>query len=811
MVLMKFSTALLIAIVCSATGALSPASATAAEKSNPAELGEGPVRISLSLSEQEIAPGDGFKALIKVAFEPGWRFKDGILEAKFDPVKGISKSEKTLPPATAKTKPAENASVFTYEFRAKPDVAPGKRAIKVQVKFQAVSDDFSAPPAAVSLKTDIEIAAPGARPPKPPAIPEGQVSAWHAWVTPASAAPGQKVALTVEAILAKDWHTYSITQPDGGPKATEIFVDDVKELSPLGPFKGSPFEKAHDPAFDMEVESYSDKARFTGEFAVAPDAAPQTLKISGAANAMFCDAINCMPPMDFPFLTELKIVPPPPKAPPAARKETPPVSQRAPEQDPPSARKETPASSQPVPRQEPPEEGEAKGIPAEPSPVLSDSETARSEGMLSFIFAAIVAGFGALLTPCVFPMIPITISFFTKNTGRSSAQSAGQALLYCVSIIVCFLILAILLSAFLGATGAATFAANPFVNLFIAALFIIFAFSLFGAFEIQIPTEWLNKVGLGNQGGGVLGIIGMGFVFTVTSFTCTVGFVGFILVLSAHGEWFWPIVGMLFFAASFSLPFFFLALFPQALSRLPKSGGWLNSVKVVMGLLEMAFALKFISNVDLYYGWGMFTRPLLLACWTAVAAAVGLYLLGLFRLANDGPSEGIGPTRLVLSLFFLTLALYLGSGLTGNKINSNIESYLPPPLETVSAELKWTRTTYSNAVQLAKEESKTLFIDFTGIYCNNCRLMEIDMFPKPEVQAELKRFTLAQIYTDDGTEESKDNQKTQVERFGSAALPLYVLIDPQTEETIAMFPGMTRDTGEFLEFLRSDVSGKKTN
>ncbi|OPZ16476.1 MAG: Thiol:disulfide interchange protein DsbD precursor [candidate division BRC1 bacterium ADurb.BinA364] len=343
----------------------------------------------------------------------------------------------------------------------------------------------------------------------------------------------------------------------------------------------------------------------------------------------------------------------------------------------------------------------------------------------------------------------------------------------------------------------------------------MFALSLFGAFEITIPTGWIGGMGSPGGSGGYASILGMGFVFTLTSFTCTVGFVGLVLVSASQGQWYQPAVGMFFFALAFSLPFFLLALFPQWLSRLPKSGGWLNSIKVVMGLLEVAFAFKFFSNVDLAWEWGLFTRPVLLALWTATAAVTGLYLLRLFRLSSDPEHDGsLGATRLLIAMGFLGFALYLSRGLFGIPLNGFIESYLPPrdmapafglPEGAAAEELRWIDD-YETALAQARAEGKTLFIDFTGVFCNNCRLMEQGMFPRPAIRDALGRFTLARLYTDKGTPETDANQRMQVERFGTPALPLYALVDPATEATIRSFAGMTRDEGKFLEFLTGAVA-----
>lgn len=627
---------------------------------------------------------------------------------------------------------------------------------------------------------------------------------WSARFDPPVARPGQEPRLLVEARIAPGWHTYSITQPPGGPKPTQIRVEEAPGLEPLGPFRGPQPERTLDPAFQMVVESHSGSIQFERRWRVSPAAQAGTVRVRGTAEAMLCDSTMCLPPRRWPFEAEIQVLAPGSQAASGA------AGRLAP--SPPPASATAPAPSPAVsPRVAGPGRMSGPLAPLAPPSV-------KSLGLLAFILAAVGAGFAALLTPCVFPMVPITISFFTKQSGRTSWQALWKAGLYSLSIVGSFLVLGLLLSAVSGASGANRFAANPWVNLAIAALFMVFALSLFGAFEIRIPAEWLNRLGLAANSGGPLGIVMMGFVFTVTSFTCTVGFVGFVLVMASQGDWLWPAVGMFFFSAAFSLPFFFLALFPQWLTRLPKSGAWLNSVKVVMGLLELAFAFKFLSNVDLFWSWGVFTRPVLLAAWTAVAAAVGLYLLGLFRLRHDGPTQGLGPTRLLLALFFLTFSLYLSRGLFGMPINGKIEAFLPPPPFRVATEggeppapgpgekeLAWFDN-YQQALAAAREQGKPLFIDFTGIYCSNCRLMENEMFTRPEIKAELERFVRARLYTDKAAPESQAYQQMQVARYGSAALPFYAIVNPKDESAIATFAGMTWDSHGFRQFLRSGFS-----
>ena len=303
---------------------------------------------------------------------------------------------------------------------------------------------------------------------------------------------------------------------------------------------------------------------------------------------------------------------------------------------------------------------------------ITNNNFGQNESLISFILFSFFAGFLAILTPCVFPMIPITVSYFIHQGEVGERKPLSNAIIYTLGIIATFSILGFILALTLGASGANQLAANPWVNLFIAALFIYFALSLFGMYEIEMPAK-LKELSMSQEGrGGIIGTLFMAVTFTLTSFTCTVQFVGLLLVSASQGQWFWPFLGMVVFSAAFAFPFFFLALFPQYLAKLPKSGGWLNSVKVVMGFLEMAAAFKFLSNTDLVWGWGFFSHNAVLAVWAVLMLLTGFYLLGKIQLPHDSPLKLISVPRLMLSTAFLTFGLYLTSGLFGQRIHLSL-------------------------------------------------------------------------------------------------------------------------------------------
>ncbi|MEP7235249.1 MAG: cytochrome c biogenesis protein CcdA [Ignavibacteriota bacterium] len=449
------------------------------------------------------------------------------------------------------------------------------------------------------------------------------------------------------------------------------------------------------------------------------------------------------------------------------------------------------------------------------------------ESIWSFIFTAMGFGLLALVTPCVFPMIPITVSFFTKRNQGSKKHAVKDATFYAIGIVVTFVVLGFLLALLFGSSGINQFAANPAVNILIAVIFIAFALNLFGLYELGVPNEVLNKLHLkaSTHENQIVSVILMGFVFSLTSFTCTVPFVGTLMVSFSRGSWFVPLIGMTVFASVFALPFFLLALFPSAMKALPKSGGWLNSVKVVMGFLEIAAAMKFISNVDLVFHWHIFTRDFVIATWMAIAFITTLYLLGRFNLPHDTPSPHIGPIRAVFSIVFLTMGIYIFTGFSGKPLGE-LDAFLPPVLETetlagisgvspaqnsritdAKASLFW-HGRLSEALGEAKRTGKNVFIDFTGYQCTNCRAMEATIFKKPEVIGLFGDFVLARLYTDDGSPLNDSNRTMEEVRFSTIAQPYYVIVSPD-DKPLAIFPGYTRDLEAFVSFLKPHTNGEK--
>lgn len=585
-----------------------------------------------------------------------------------------------------------------------------------------------------------------------------------------SARAGEVVHLKLTVTMDDEWHIYALDDAGEGPIATSITIsgDAVSRQGKIDEPK--PVEK-FDEGFGTVTRYHEGTTHYNIPVQLDGNIKPGTVIVSATINYQVCNAAICYPPKD--VTVDVPVV----------------IEAGEPRKD----RIHFVAASY----------KDASGN--------IDLNAAISQGLFPFILLAISMGFLALLTPCVFPMIPITVSYFIHQGELENQKPVKQASVYGLGIISTFTILGMFLAVTLGASGANQLAANPWVNLFIGALFTYFALSLFGMYEIQLPSRLRQLVQKQEGRGGYAGTLFMAITFTLTSFTCTVQFVGLLLVAAAQGHWLWPALGMVIFSAAFALPFFFLALFPQYLARMPKSGGWLNSVKVVMGFLELAAAFKFFSNTDLVWNWQFFTHTSVLSVWTILMFFTGMYLLGKIQLPHDSKLEAISVPRMLMSIFFLTFALYLGTGLFGRPIHGLIYSYLPPKLtEEIGMisemnggeEFKWF-TELDDAFVEANIQGKNIFLDFTGYTCTNCRWMESNMFTKNEVKERFKKFVLVRLYTDGG-ENHREKQQYEIDRFGTAALPFYVLLSPE-DDVLGKFPGLTRDLDIFLKFLDKGI------
>lgn len=406
-----------------------------------------------------------------------------------------------------------------------------------------------------------------------------------------------------------------------------------------------------------------------------------------------------------------------------------------------------------------------------------------------FLLLALAAGFGALLTPCVFPMIPLTVSYFTKHTG-DRRRAISMAALFGAGIVATFTALGMVMAVVVGAAGALTIAANPWVNLFIAAVLILFAFSLIGFYDLRLPSSWVNFVSRrSDDRASPVGVLFMALTLTLVSFSCTAPFVGGLLAAASGGTWLRPIIGMIAFSAAFASPFVLLAFFPRMLESLPQSGSWMNAVKVSLGFIELAAAIKFLSNADLVWGFNVISRPLAIAVTVILFVLAGLYLAGKLRVPHETPAAvRIGVGRIVTGIAFFSLAIYLLPGILGAQLNL-FDPYFPPRRATdlntlaperggVSADEGWIVDDIEGALAQARELGKPLFVDFTGYSCTNCRQMESSVFPVPAVADLLENeYIRLKLYTD-GLEHGPELQKYQIQLTGTVALPTYAVVSP---------------------------------
>ena len=427
-----------------------------------------------------------------------------------------------------------------------------------------------------------------------------------------------------------------------------------------------------------------------------------------------------------------------------------------------------------------------------------------------FLWLAGSTGLLSLLTPCVFPMVPVTIAYFSGPGHRTGSGMRG-ALLFGVGIVSTFTILGLALATIFGAAGLNRFAADPWVNIALAMLFLVFAANLFGWVELTLPWRVLTAADRAarESEGSSLGALVMGATFTLTSVTCTAPFVGTLLVLAAQGSWVTPVVGMIVYSTAFALPFVLLALAPRFVSRLPRSGEWIRTLRVLIGLLEVAAAIKFISNADLVLRWGVFTREAVLSIWIALALIGVAYLLvGVGRRVSQ---RELPMGRIAAAAVALLIAIWLTGGL-GGKALPQVEAFLPPrvPVPMLASNQdsapEWMLNDYDGALNAARKSGKLMFVDFTGYTCTNCRWMEANIFNRPDVAAQLGQFVLARLYTDGEGEIYERQQAFQEKTFGTVALPLYAIVDADGKVR-STFSGLTRDPAEFIAFLRRGSTG----
>lgn len=673
---------------------------------------------------------------------------------------------------------------------------------------------------------------------------------WKVLTPAVTAKPGETAMIKVEASIEPGWHLYSLKKyPDdleAAPMPTEITIVGSDILKLGSGIRTSKKPKSElDKAFEIETEYWEKQVTFTIPVRIPKSSkAGEKLTASVNFNFMTCNDEKCIPSTDkgLPFAIEIEADSS--KAADTAATAISVDSTALATSDTAAAAVDSgytaDAGVAPMDTALASNTTGRNSVDDDDEELTGSNEqiaAAQARGLGSYLGLAALMGALALLTPCVFPMIPITISFFTKRTQSTRRRSLRDAGLYSLGIILSFTMIGFLFALLLGASGIQDFATNPVVNIAIAAVFMILALNLFGMFEIQLPTSVLNRLNRKAQSDGdsIAGVLLMGVVFSLTSFTCTVPFVGGLMVsATTTGSWLWPLLGMATFATVFAAPFFLLALFPAVLKSLPRSGGWLNSVKVVMGFLELAAAIKFLSNADLVWAWGLLTREFFLSIWIAIAVLITVYLLGRFTLPHDSPVDKVGPIRVLFAVGSLAVAFWLIVGVFGGSLGE-LEAMVPPqeypgkgntsPLASIGggvggaravtagveqsgvAEEEWITDRYDEALALSRSTGKPMFVDFTGFTCTNCRWMEKNMFTLPEISELMNEYILVRLYTDGRDSIHKVNRKMQVDRFRTIALPYYAIINP-ADSVLGTFDGMTRKTEKFASFLEQGVTPK---
>ena len=573
----------------------------------------------------------------------------------------------------------------------------------------------------------------------------------------------QTAEIQIHATIDEGWHLYGLDLPKGGPHPTSIVFETLENATKVGEVQApSKLIKQFDANFNMELNWYTDQALFIQKIKFND---LSKVRIKGYIEFMACNDKSCLPPNKFPFslgTTTTKV---------AVKVVVP---------------SKTSDYWKPVIQQ-------LKSFGG------AEGSTGITSLWLIFI-AGLLGGFLALLTPCVWPIIPMTVSFFLK---RSDNKKHGRrdASLYGLAIIFIYVLLGILITLIFGASALNSLSTNAIFNILFFALLIVFSISFFGAFEITLPSSWSTKLdSKADSTAGFISILFMAFTLVLVSFSCTGPIIGTLLVqVSSSGSLLAPAIGMFGFAVALSIPFSLFALFPSWLKSMPRSGGWLNSVKVVLAFLELALALKFLSVADLAYGWHILDREVFLTLWIVIFALLGFYLLGKIRFSHDSESKYTSVGRVFLAIISFAFSVYMIPGLWGAPLKA-ISAFAPPlytqDFNLYNDDVHASFTDYDQGMAYAAEKKIPVIIDFSGFGCVNCRKMEASVWTDPTVKEILKKdFVLISLYVDDKTSlakpyDVKENGRTntietigdkwsylQRYKFGANAQPFYVMLD----------------------------------
>ena len=634
---------------------------------------------------------------------------------------------------------------------------------------------------------------------------------WKIKLDDKGGAPEKEIVFTATA--DKGWHLYDMNLPEGGPVSTSFTFETLNGAELIGqPVPSVKPTTVYDEQFAMNLRWYPGTVSFTQKLKVTD---PAKFKAEGEVEFMACNDETCLPPDQIPFSFDKKSIHVDPAL--AANSSTTEVDK----EDATAIQPDTQVVAEEASELNTPDPA-AKETPATTSPKASDSLTdspnlwspvidqlksfgdstvsAADTSWLFIFFAGFLGGLIALLTPCVWPMIPMTVSFFLKRT-KDRKKAIRDAITYGLSIIVIYLVMGLLITGIFGASALNDLSTNAIFNILFFLLLVVFAVSFFGAFELVLPASWTSKLdSKADSTTGVLSIFFMSFTLVLVSFSCTGPIIGTLLVQAASmGTAVGPAIGMFGFALALSIPFSVFAIFPNMLQSMPKSGGWLNSVKVVLGFLELALALKFLSVADLAYGWRLLDREAFIVLWIVIFSLLGVYLLGKIKFSHDSEVKYVSVPRLFMAIISFAFAIYMVPGLWGAPLKA-ISAFAPPlytqDFNLYKNEVHAAFDDYESGMAYAKKVNKPVMIDFSGFGCVNCRKMEASVWTDPKVKQMLENdYVLITLMVDDKTKlpqpiEIQENGKTrklktigdkwsylQRSKFGSNAQPFYILLN----------------------------------
>lgn len=626
--------------------------------------------------------------------------------------------------------------------------------------------------------------------------------------------------------IERGWHVYSTDLEEGGPTSATFNIDEIKGAEVVGKLtpKGNEIDMM-DPIFGMQVRFFEETATFVQKIKLTGG----EYSITGYLQYGACDDQNCLPPTNVEFTYKGKT---------AGSSKTLETVAAAPKETASSEATTTPEakedSTQAVAADTP---SQMEGVTDYWKPVVNElanfGEHAgeKSHSWIYIFFTGLLGGLLALFTPCVWPIIPMTVSFFLKRT-KDKKKGIRDAWTYGASIVVIYVTLGLAITLIFGASALNALSTNAVFNILFCLMLIVFAASFFGAFEITLPSKWSNAVdSKAEQTTGLLSIFLMAFTLSLVSFSCTGPIIGFLLVeVSTTGSVIAPAIGMLGFAIALALPFTLFALFPSWLKSMPKSGGWMNVIKVVLGFLELAFALKFLSVADLAYGWRLLDRETFLALWIVIFGLLGMYLLGKIKFPHDDDDTKVSVPRFFMALISLAFAIYMIPGLWGAPLKA--VSAFAPPMQTQDFNLYKNEVhakfnDFDAGMEYARQNGKPVMIDFTGYGCVNCRKMELAVWTDQKVSQMLNEdYVLITLFVDDKTKLPEPIKITengtprtlrtvgdkwsylQRSKFGANAQPFYVLLDNEGMPLNKSY-SYDEDIQKYVEFLETGLKNYK--